>query len=689
MTDVTPNETKSAARQDAEQRIPLLKRSAGARILLAVSLILAAGMLFLLLFTRGIVTDAVNKYYSDTGSLVSELVTQVAGFYIDDVRSFGNSQEGRYLKKVCQENGIHSIWVETSDPPFDTGVNQVYLLADRDMTDEELETMWNSPFALEDAEKRIFRGEIRNEMLRYVNFSGDRLVTYMHGMFMEDGNCHAIVGVNFREAAISAEVRLAAGRATVGVAGLFLALMIVLGILLHRLIFVPVRNVSRHMRDFIDGDQLHAEPVPVKGKDELADLAGAYNTMAQEIGSYIREVGDYVKEVTALQKERLTAEAEMNVAAQIQAGMLPAPECRTTHGRIEAVMKPAKEVAGDFYDYLTLPDGRMFFTIADVSGKGVSAALFMAAAVNTVRYNAALSSTPAEILRAANADLCARNPEMLFVTAFAAVYDPKSGTLTYANAGHNPPYLIGERKIEKLQGADGLLLGLFPEEEYVNAEVSISPGQVLFLYTDGLPEAVNAEREMYGNERMEAALSAFSAGDHGTQLTERMQESMSAFAGGAEAHDDLTMMAVHFGREILLDADVKENGRLREFLFAESGLPEGERKKIALAAEEIFVNIASYAYDKTENGGVRVSTLYRDESFTIRLSDEGMPYNPLEQVQDADDYDPDLQIGGLGKLMTFTIMDRQEYEYRDGRNILTLTRTFETGGGQERFGNGT
>ena len=159
-----------------------------------------------------------------------------------------------------------------------------------------------------------------------------------------------------------------------------------------------------------------------------------------------------------------------------------------------------------------------------------------------------------------------------------------------------------------------------------------------------------------------------------------MNDSMQKFAAGAEAHDDLTMMAVHFGREIVLPADVSENARLRDFLMDED-IPEADRKKVCLAAEEVFVNIALYAYDNKERGTVRVGTLLTDESLTVRFSDSSMPYNPLEEVQEADDYDPDLQLGGLGKLMTVKVMDRQEYEYRDGNNILTLTRRFE---GKER-----
>ena len=655
----------------------LLRRSAGARIQFFVFVFLAAAMAVIVITSRIFVQKYVEEYYSKTGWLLAELTAEVTDNYREDIREFPKTRAGKYLQKICREYDLHGIFVETSEPPYESVVTQVFILGDRDPTPEELEEMWDAETVITDAERKIFLGEETSSSATYTShFGGEKVYAYLHGVYDTDGKCYALVGVNFRVSEVTGAVTRLAGRVTLFLALVFLGLMGLFGFFLHRSVLGPVRRISKKMREFADSDHLNAEKLPVKGEDEIAYLAESYNTMTGEIDSYIREVGNYVKEVTALQKERLTVEAEMNVASQIQAGMLPSPAYRNGQIRVEAVMKPAKEVAGDFYDYQILPDGSVFFTIADVSGKGVSAALFMAAAVNTVRYNTALSSSPAEILRAANADLCSRNPEMLFVTAFAAVYDPKTGLLTYSNAGHNPPYILSEKRVEALTEADGLLLGLFPEETYTDAEIRIQPGDVLFLYTDGLPEAVNPDRAMYGNERMEQELYAFSCGDPDGQLTQRMNDSMQKFAAGAEAHDDLTMMAVHFGREIVLPADVSENARLRDFLMDED-IPEADRKKVCLAAEEVFVNIALYAYDNKERGTVRVGTLLTDESLTIRFSDSGMPYNPLEEVQEADDYDPDLQLGGLGKLMTVTVMDRQEYEYRDGNNILTLTRRFE------------
>ena len=657
-------------RDDKPGRKPfLLKRSIGARILLAVLLILFGIMLFMQVFTRMIVARYVQEYYTNTGELISLLTAEEIRFCLDDLESFEKTDDAKELLELCKEYNIYSLWVETSAPPFKTGLNQIYLPIAEVLKENAPKSGEDRVYELQQQEKDIFAGKTKDGVYRYKSAHGYDIISYLHGIYNYSNVCVAVIGVNFEEDSIHRDIETSTFRMNQIIIVTFIGLMFVLALFLHRSIFAPLRMISQKMREYASGGHLNMEKLDVKGEDELSRVAASYNKMTDEISAYVSRLGE-------LEKARLTAEAEMSVAAQIQTGMLPADQYSCGQIQVRAVMKPAKEVAGDFYDYLLLPDGKMFFCIADVSGKGVSAALFMAEAVNAIRYNAALHSSPAQVMYAANNDLCARNPEMLFVTAYAAVYDPAAGTLTYCNAGHNPAYLIGTAGAQAIAGADCLLLGMFPDEEYSEVTVNITPGTTFFLYTDGLPETIDPGKAMFGQDRMEEELKKYSPENDGDTLISRMAEAAKAFAKGAEAHDDLTMMEAHFGRSLVLPARTDENMKLREFLFAED-LESGEKKKICLAAEEIFVNICRYAYNDKEPGTVHISTLITENDFMLSFSDTGVPYNPLETVQDPGTYDPDTQIGGLGKLMSFSIMDRQNYEYRDGCNILTLSRSLD------------
>ncbi len=648
------------------RRPPLLKRSIGARILLAVFLILTTVMILIQAGIRLMVSNYNNNYYSDIGNLISMLASQDMIFYMDDNNKEWDADTKEMFSRLCREYDLYSIWVESISPPYEVGVNKLYIAG---VKENEYEEEWDigKEYPLSDEEKMIFSGAKESAVRSYRSSHGRRLIAYLHGIYDDDGKCVAIIGVNFDRDRITRMVENDIIFLSLMIGVIFVGLMFILGMVFHRSIFKPLFVISERMRDYASGGNLSTEKLQINGEDELSRVAASYNKMTDEISEYVEKVG-------VLEKEKLMSEAEMNAAAQIQAGMLPPPSFEAPQIRIEAVMRPAKEVAGDFYDYLTLPDGRMFFCIADVSGKGISAAIYMAEAINAIRYNAALYSSPAGIMRAANDDLCARNPEKLFVTAFAAMYDPSNGNLVYCSAGHDTPYIMEPGKITPLNEANCLLLGLFSDEEYTEASVQVRPGGTLFLYTDGLTEAMNPDRKQYGRQRMEAELKSYAKEGTEESLTAKMEASAAAFVSGAEVHDDLTMLAVHFGRTAVFKAVTDENGALRKMLLEEEGLSMREKKKICLAAEEIFVNICSYAYDNNESETVRVSTLLTEDSYTLVFTDNGTPYDPLESIVSVEDYDPDEQIGGLGKLMAASITDRQEYEYRDEMNVLTLIK---------------
>jgi sigma-B regulation protein RsbU (phosphoserine phosphatase) len=242
----------------------------------------------------------------------------------------------------------------------------------------------------------------------------------------------------------------------------------------------------------------------------------------------------------------LAVREELAVARRMQLAILPAPIPDTAQREVRGFMQAAREVGGDFYDYFSLPDGRLGLVIADVSGKGMSAALFMAVTRTLMRMVALSGVDAAQCLTTVNGLLAADNPEMMFVTAFYATFDPATGLLEYASAGHPPPLLVGaEGAARELPGCDGIVLGVRPTERYPLQQQALAPDDVLFLYTDGVTEAVDPAGNLFGEERLAATLASH-RGLSCEDLLAVMVREVTGFAATAPQADDVTCLALRY-----------------------------------------------------------------------------------------------------------------------------------------------
>ena len=239
------------------------------------------------------------------------------------------------------------------------------------------------------------------------------------------------------------------------------------------------------------------------------------------------------------------------MANQIQESMLPSifpafPE--RSEFDIYATMDPAREVGGDFYDFFLIDDDHLGMVMADVSGKGVPAALFMMIAKILVQNYAMTGRSPAEVLRAVNNQICSNNREDMFVTVWFGILDLRTGEVTAANAGHEYPVLrqAGGR-FELVKDKHGFVIGGMDGVRYKEYTLQLEPGATLFLYTDGVPEASNAEKELFGTDRMLAALNA-DADAAPEDVLRRVRRAVDEFVQDAEQFDDLTMLCVEFRR---------------------------------------------------------------------------------------------------------------------------------------------
>jgi len=243
-------------------------------------------------------------------------------------------------------------------------------------------------------------------------------------------------------------------------------------------------------------------------------------------------------------KQRM--ELELNVGRDIQQSMLPNTVPDRKEVTLCASMDAAREVGGDFYDYYMLNENELCFCVADVSGKGVPAALFMAMSKILIRSRTKDEKGPAEIITRVNAELSEDNPECMFVTVFFGVLDLSTGEVVYTNGGHNPPLIrraCGE--VESLRDIHGPVVAIMPGEEYGQSTLHMKPGDVLLVFTDGVTEAMDTDKNLYGDEHLFDVLQAVP--DSGAQaVVNCVNESVAAFAAGAEQADDITMLAVQY-----------------------------------------------------------------------------------------------------------------------------------------------
>ena len=245
-----------------------------------------------------------------------------------------------------------------------------------------------------------------------------------------------------------------------------------------------------------------------------------------------------------LERAQAQLTSELEVARALQIAILPATFPAHSGCDGAARMIPATTMGGDFYDFIELPAGRIGLVMADVSGKGVPAAFFMAVARTVLRDLAPAAATPGACLAEANTLLCRQNPLDLFVTVFYCILDPVSRVLHYANGGHNPPYLRrADGSVEALRGTGGLVLGAMPDVEFPDHTVQLRSGDRLVLYTDGVTEAFNAANEAYGEARLVAEIGAHGAGT-AASLIESICHSVMSFASPAPQSDDITLIVL-------------------------------------------------------------------------------------------------------------------------------------------------
>ena len=268
-----------------------------------------------------------------------------------------------------------------------------------------------------------------------------------------------------------------------------------------------------------------------------------FNDLEITIDKGIRQV--HIQRAALAARDRLvTINRELELASEVQMSARPRDMPSTENHQVHAVIIPAREVGGDFYDYFPINDTNMGLCIADVSGKGVPAALFTMVTRALLRAAVKDFESPADCLDLVNDLLCEDNESCIFITLFFAVIDFRNGRLNFANAGHNPPLLLrANSQVESLESTGNLVLGIQPRHGYLNGNVQLGIGDTLFLYTDGITEAENSRQEQFEEARLYQRLEAF-AGNSATEVAQGMVDAVREFTGGAPQSDDITCLAM-------------------------------------------------------------------------------------------------------------------------------------------------
>jgi len=327
-----------------------------------------------------------------------------------------------------------------------------------------------------------------------------------------------------------------------GVVGL--SLLSVAIVFIARSITNPLRAMAQATQKIATGN-LDIELPPVKSSDEVGKLAGSFNYMKDSLKQYIKDLTE-----TTAAKERI--ESELKIAHDIQMGILPKvfpPFPDRKEFDIYAFMEPAKEVGGDFYDFFLIDEDHLCFVIGDVSGKGIPAALYMAVTKTLIKAISYRGMTPEEILISVNKELSYENDSCMFATIFLGVLNTRTGEVLYSNGGHNSPLILRkDKKVQFLEGKRGLVVGAMKDSIYETEQFKLQLGEVLFMYTDGVTEAMNLQEEAFSEDRLKREVISLYGGSI-QKMIKGVMEGITSFSQGMPQSDDITMMMIQFNGE--------------------------------------------------------------------------------------------------------------------------------------------
>lgn len=445
----------------------------------------------------------------------------------------------------------------------------------------------------------------------------------------------------------------------------FAALFANIFVLIKNLVVRNIRKINESLAQITDGN-LNVI-VDVRDNEEFASLS-------DDINSTVATLKNYIDEAAA------RFDKDLEIAKKIQHSALPSvfpPYPNRKDFSIFASMDAAKEVGGDFYDFYLLDENHLAFLVADVSGKGIPGAMFMMTSKTLIKSHAESGLAVNDVFTQVNAQLCENNEADMFVTAWMGILNLESGLVRYANAGHNPP-LVRHKDgyYEYLKGKANFVLAGMEGVRYKEQQLQLQPGDEIYLYTDGVTEAHDINKQLFGEERLRASLNK-TTGMTVDEICKKVKKDVDVFQGEAEQFDDITMLCIHWNEveNKMLSINPTMESVPLVAAFVEEHLEKFEvpaklAVKLMVAVDEIYSNIVRYSGASE----AQIRLVKEEEIVQLIFRDNGEPYNPLTaKAPDVTASAEDRAIGGLGIFMVRKMMDNVEYEYTNDRNKLTLT----------------
>ena len=531
------------------------RKSIAFKSIVAIVLILAFFSVIICVLTYNGFTEALLEQYTNDAFWTADMARlgiipdMMEHYKENDGVNMNHMNVADILQKICDSTGVEFIYViepDINDYGHITFVFSVkrkgspYNLYEfgyvRETTNEEYR----------EAYRGLYEGTLdRASVIRDKGYiETDKHVTVMLPLKGQDGEAKAIICVQVQLAALNETRQAYVRNVVIVLVILAIAVIVSQGLYLHSSLLLPVKKITAEASRFARENVVQKDKLgdTIHNKDEIGLLANSIDYMETKIHSY-------VENLTQITAEREKIKTELSVASRIQTDSLPNvfpafPD--RTEFDIYASMDPAKEVGGDFYDFFLVDDDHLCLFIADVSGKGVPAALLMMSAKSIISNNANKSRSPAEILAVSNKEICSRNKEDMFITVWLGILEISTGRLVAANAGHEYPVLRdGNGSFEMVKDKHGVVIGGFEEVSFTDYELQLRSGSKLFLYTDGVPEATDADSNMFGEERLVAALNE-DPGASPELLLNTVRKEVDGFVKEAEQFDDLTMMCLEY-----------------------------------------------------------------------------------------------------------------------------------------------
>ena len=634
--------------------------------------------------------------YAETAYLVARTVAETIdgdriGYYLETLTEDDYyKEEYDFMYKVMQNEKIKYVYVVV--PEEDGGRYVWNVVAEGEEVTElnklgAFEEYWNeAEFIMKDTYNT---GTTTNNAYITNSAQYGYIASVYAPVYASDGSITAVVGVDIDMIDIEADLR---DYIILIVACIIITVFVfitVYTVFITKTLINPIKRLTDCTSSFTEGGELRKIDFKVNTNDELGRLGKAFSQMAADIERYSINLAN-----TAAERERI--KTELAVCENIQVSQLPDKfnmsagmhigSSITSRDEIDicADMKPAHEVGGDFYDYFMIDSHRFGIVIADIAGKGVSAVTMMIITKTLIKYHLQTGETPERVMEAVNAQLCENNDSALFVTAFVGVLDVDDGKFTYVNAGHMPPLLMrNQGEFEFVKSKSGFVMAEIPNVRFRQVEISLRQGDIIYLYTSGLPEVKSPDGKIFGRERLVDVLNRSRksmANVHDTVNV--VNTSLNDFSGGEPQINDITQLVLEYRkgsrefREITVKAVFASVDKVSSFISAhldENDISTAFQMRFAVAVEDIFAGVIG-VINNTDEITVRCTIITdtshaspktgKDPFVTIEYSWEGEENNPLENTNPGV-----LNLNAVGKYA-----DNIDYFYVNGHNTLTFTK---------------